>query len=731
LSLPFLKFRAYASLPIRGARRTAGQLLDAGTDQRSKYVMINFSIFKWRRLRWLLLTQALLLNGLAVYLDGPLLGTDQGFQTAAAISMLAGHGITNPVFEVSDVSATVYKPLVWWPPLYSFMAAGMMAIIHDPWWVTLLLTALARAGLLIAIFLLLESLDIDSHIKVLMWLYWAFIYPPTTSRIDTGPTDYWSDAFFVLGVAFAVHSLVVARRKYLWSGLAGVAIGMTSAFRYAGAPLIAILPAGYSFYFVITRDRKYISHAIICASCSALLVLPTIVFQRTFSGAGQLYSAIQGSAVLPPLANVSPFPIIAFGLGNDWLPGSEHTVLLWMMSGFVLEVFIAILCVHIIRAFRARALNHGYSDPSTFLYAVGFFTIVLVTGMLIYLSAVGPRLVRTFANESRYYVPTSIFLVLALFTAVSRKHVPSTAWRIPVAVFLLAVTTVAGASELYHWELQLSRNSKPGIGTNIDKEWMFYDKIKELRASGEQVAFLDAKPNNWYKAWANVAGASIYGSIHIEPDLRILGDSDGVISTSRKTTLLLLTDRNGVQSANVLKGWIQQSKASLIGSTAAYDLYKIALADSSHLALKDVPLDKVASAVDFSFSQPAPGTGWSVPENNRFTWMNARQATLEYTLATDRSYRITFHVFAGMTTQILNSLRLSVNGQHILLSKETATAGGWVYSGVIPKSVLGARSEKTQLTFQVDNVISSRELGVNEDMRTLAVLFEWLRLDPM
>lgn len=83
-----------------------------------------------------------------------------------------------------------------------------------------------------------------------------------------------------------------------------------------------------------------------------------------------------------------------------------------------------------------------------------------------------------------------------------------------------------------------------------------------------------------------------------------------------------------------------------------------------------------------------------------------------------------------MLPEILESLGLTVNGVEIPLSVDDTLT----YSGVIPAEVLAQNPyglDETLLVIHTDQVISPKELGINEDARLLGVLIDWVAVGPV
>ncbi|MFO1483981.1 MAG: hypothetical protein U1F71_11555 [Verrucomicrobiaceae bacterium] len=138
------------------------------------------------------------------------------------------------------------------------------------------------------------------------------------------------------------------------------------------------------------------------------------------------------------------------------------------------------------------------------------------------------------------------------------------------------------------------------------------------------------------------------------------------------------------------------------------------------------------SSVRMEFDREIQGNGgWWLESQYSKAWMCATTATLDTRLATERSYYdVSFGIAMAMAPDILESLTLRVNDESIPLILDRGAGGAGMFHGVIPQSAVLKNPELTRLTFQVNRVVTPKSLGMNEDTRTLALLFDWLRIRP-
>lgn len=133
------------------------------------------------------------------------------------------------------------------------------------------------------------------------------------------------------------------------------------------------------------------------------------------------------------------------------------------------------------------------------------------------------------------------------------------------------------------------------------------------------------------------------------------------------------------------------------------------------------------STIEHLFDSPIPNeTGWHEPERSG-TWMANAQATL--TLPFKKNYDDLSFKVIGVTSEILNSLEVSVNGYTVPLTYETDNFDTRTYQGTLPDALMDSEPETLQFIFTVDEVVSPASLGLSEDTRELGIRFESLRIE--
>lgn len=140
-------------------------------------------------------------------------------------------------------------------------------------------------------------------------------------------------------------------------------------------------------------------------------------------------------------------------------------------------------------------------------------------------------------------------------------------------------------------------------------------------------------------------------------------------------------------------------------------------------------------SVTLEFDDLAPGRGWSAgeigPNGETFQWMESTEATIVLPLASEHALQIEFRIINAMSSEILQSLRVTINDQPVDLDQRRDASGATIYGGVIPHSALAADARRAVVAFHVNRtLVPAFALSNSGDPRTLAIAFDWLRLAP-
>jgi hypothetical protein len=485
---------------------------------------------------------------LVLYYDGTIIGPDQGFQMAATKSLMEGRGITLEVFQLDDISATSTYNLTWWPPLYSYLSAPLLALTGDFVTVLVMTVWFSVIVLYIAWFFILEQLAplLGAVTRAAIWLYWIFISPMGSQAEFPGATDYLSMALFSVAVACALRFIRNPDASLGWSIAGGVAMGIGGSLRYSIIPLIAVVPLAHLALMILQRRVFGLRHLALFVAIPAVLVAVLILPSYLDDAADP--TALVGS-VRPFSAMIdkaSPFPVISFGVRTRWFVYSPETALLWVLSAGVILACAAVLIRWLMLYRRPPFRRQADASALVFFLICGALTTAIIPAFLGFLTYRQPlEYTRTLVENTRYYIPAAPFLLaVAAFGLLQRQIRPRLLYYASLVLFTVIVT-LALIGERPFFEGRFSRQPF-GVRLNADNPyWHYYHTILDLRSQGREVAFLSNYQPNAIKAWASLAGASIYDSIDSAPIEQAIDTGQPV------TVVVMLWERDDMSESDL------------------------------------------------------------------------------------------------------------------------------------------------------------------------------------
>lgn len=127
----------------------------------------------------------------------------------------------------------------------------------------------------------------------------------------------------------------------------------------------------------------------------------------------------------------------------------------------------------------------------------------------------------------------------------------------------------------------------------------------------------------------------------------------------------------------------------------------------------------------------AIGRGWHEPEtadNVTFRWMSRERATLPVEIPAGVAYTVQIRVLLSPLPAVLDSLTLSIDGEPLVLTRETDDDGGTIFTGTL--SPLSEPADDVDLVFEVDEVVVGADIWGTDDERELGVALDWITFTP-
>ena len=149
----------------------------------------------------------------------------------------------------------------------------------------------------------------------------------------------------------------------------------------------------------------------------------------------------------------------------------------------------------------------------------------------------------------------------------------------------------------------------------------------------------------------------------------------------------------------------------------------------------ELPPEARTDRLRFDFGQVLPGFEWHGverdPNHGTFQWSGpGARSSLHLPLANDRDLDVTVKVLHAVTPDVLESLRLEVNGQPVPLAPRPDESGT-LFDGRIPRDALARSPGPVRLTFLVSRTVEPRSFDPdNVDPRRLGLAFNWIEVRP-
>lgn len=152
----------------------------------------------------------------------------------------------------------------------------------------------------------------------------------------------------------------------------------------------------------------------------------------------------------------------------------------------------------------------------------------------------------------------------------------------------------------------------------------------------------------------------------------------------------------------------------------------------------DAPPPETRTArLRFELEQAQPGLEWQGierdPRHGTFQWSGpATSSSVHLPLVNDQDLEITVRVLHWLAPDVVDSLRLEVNGEPVALNRRTDESGAALFDGRLPAAALALSSGAPRLTFRVNRTVSPVELDpASGDRRRLGVAINWIEVRPL
>jgi len=171
------------------------------------------------------------------------------------------------------------------------------------------------------------------------------------------------------------------------------------------------------------------------------------------------------------------------------------------------------------------------------------------------------------------------------------------------------------------------------------------------------------------------------------------------------------------------------------GAVADDDLYD--LLDAHYSAVQASRNPPRRERLRVRFDEPLSGDGWhrredSAIDGTTFRWTGpATVSWLDLPMARNEDLRVTICIINALADDVLDSLRLSVDGRPMPLEEIHGKAAGRLFQGTARAEALDPSRPFVRLRLEVDRTVSPREIDErNPDTRHVGVAVNWIDVAP-
>lgn len=412
---------------------------------------------------------------------------------------------------------------------------------------------------------------------------------------------------------------------------------------------------------------------------------------------------------------------------THWPKWAFFAVAMVSMITFTLLTFYRQMRVEHVKTVKLKEVWTLLS-PLIVIIAVALPTLILESTSDIWAPGARSEMLQQIFNPF-FYVFTAIFFLQGLSLFCNAQQIKSV-----TSMFLVLLCTATVM-------ISLEYNRKLVEQTQFERHFIAGLKAYVPEISQPTTIVAKVKNYDWYDGH-NPAITNLFiqysynsSSIHLETigDTSSAMPSNPVVFASQEQGVYIPGIKRWVPYDNVLVVEIDKNKPGMQAlnylnpSTLTADAVTFLGGAQPHMDTAHF-IPKPTCPARFQFDFAPNGTGWSIPELTQagepYIWMADKKATLLLRTNCAGAVNLSFKTLAPMSADILDSLRVSVAGQVLLLKKITDADGSSIFSGQLPANAIKPNG-RIELKLTVN-----RTMIAEGGDRTLAIPFRWVELKP-
>ena len=511
---------------------------------------------------------------------------DAAYQVIGAQSLLNGHGVSLPSVLPSNLSETIYTPLINWPPTYSFIFAPFYYLFNYNYLAAgITLDIIGSIAFIFACRSILKLLTIPLYLRNVFTLLTSFFiyhfYFNACSDAIAITFFLWA-LYFILKIIKTDSSI---KKNY---AAATIFLFLCGSMKYLFFPIVFVLPALLFLYGVQIKKRIVIYGAIISLSILIISLGGILIYQKSISGSAAYISA-PGRGFYPenlkkvypliPAGFIKP-ETIAITLGNLTTIDS-----IYYYYRIIYCVSIICLIILFIRDFKKKKFK-DIEVWRFFLYAA-FFTslaiIILLSTLSIFVEKeqIFSWLQWTYIEEARYHGLPHILLHLSvfifyLFYQKDRKNFYKK-YMFCILLILMVPEMLRG---IYFTSMRVVNLQKEQYSWQIEKRFQDYSD-----------SLISIEKNNFHHENKVVVASTSYNWLNrvvINSRLSPLTDPSSInnistLRTQKPLVLLVMMDNDSIAN---YQGFLNHSQVVLKGELLNFKFYTTIIEANKNEQLK-------------------------------------------------------------------------------------------------------------------------------------------------
>lgn len=464
---------------------------------------------------------------------------DRSFQLMAMQNLVHGHGVSLAHVLPSDLSATIYEPLIKWPPGYSLLIAPFYLLFNQDYFLASLIVEILFAIVLIVFCRkILSVLEVPVYlINGFTLLCGFFIYE---FYVITN-TDAITATFFIAALYFALLVLKSQENRFRNLLLLTVLLYACGLLKYLFIPVIFIVPVFLLLYGFLKNDKTRKKAGAIVFFALAAGICALLIYQKSVGGAATYISQPERGFFPANLLSFFPYlPASFIKPGTIETAGAPGAV----MDGFR-AVHLVMLCA-ILAAFVFLFSKKKFQSHllKTSFFGISFLVTAAISLVLMFLSVrvakeeTFPGVFWTYVEEARYYGAAVILIQLSVFLLCSFHSVKKG------VRYLLFFLMLLFAVEIAH-----------GVFFDLKRIWLFQKEEYGWQYEARLQKYADSVLQNGKKKYATgrtvLTGSSYYMNhrISLYSHAPLLSDVHSInnlpsIKAKQPVLLLIMLNKN-------------------------------------------------------------------------------------------------------------------------------------------------------------------------------------------